>query len=124
MKPVRAIAGRIESNQTTAHSVLRPENGVEPGGRNHGLSQRAFLGRTAAGGAALLAGQYTLTSRVGGPPHGGGDEAAPWFEATIPQLQELMAGGKLSSRELTLAYLDRIRRLNPQLNAIIETNPQ
>jgi len=33
-----------------------------------------------------------------------------------------MALGQLSSEELTESYLDRIKRLNPTLNAVIETN--
>jgi len=40
------------------------------------------------------------------------------------ELQRLMGTGELTSRELTQGYLDRIRRLNPTLNAVIETNPQ
>jgi amidase len=34
-----------------------------------------------------------------------------------------MGSGALTSRALTLAYLQRIGRLNPLLNAVIETNP-
>ncbi len=41
----------------------------------------------------------------------------------MPQLQKLMVSGKLSSRELTQAYLRRIDKLNPLLGAVIETNP-
>ena len=41
----------------------------------------------------------------------------------MAELQRMMSRGKLSSRELTEGYLDRIRRLNPTLHAIIETNP-
>ena len=37
-----------------------------------------------------------------------GDENAPWFEATIPQLQSLMESGGLTTRDLTRAYLARI----------------
>ncbi len=45
------------------------------------------------------------------------------MEATIPDLQALMASGALTSRQLTSAYLKRIARLNPLLAAVIETNP-
>jgi amidase len=51
------------------------------------------------------------------------DEAAPWFEASIPELEALMASGGLSSVELTDAYLLRIERLDPLIHAVIETNP-
>lgn len=57
----------------------------------------------------------------------GGAQAAAegWLEeATIEGLQELMSAGKLSSRELTQAYLRKVASLNPLLHAIIETNPQ
>ena len=47
----------------------------------------------------------------------------PWIEATIPQLRTMMANGDLTSRELTLGYLNRIRDLNSLLGAVIETNP-
>src|SRR5260370_690767 len=38
-------------------------------------------------------------------------------------ISSALASGALTSRELTLAYLQRIDRLNPLLNAVIETNP-
>jgi amidase len=63
-------------------------------------------------------GSLALARKAGVP-----DEDAPWFEATIPQLQELMKTREMSSRELTKAYLRRIERLNPLLHAVIETNP-
>ncbi len=47
-------------------------------------------------------------------------------EATIGELQQLMQGGKLTSRALAEAYLDRIETLDrngPKLNSIIEINP-
>jgi amidase len=87
------------------------------------LSRRAFLGASAAGGAALLLGGSSApalaTQKKKSP-----DENTPWFEATIPQLQALMASRELSSIELTKAYLHRIKELNPLLGAVIETNPQ
>lgn len=44
-------------------------------------------------------------------------------QATVLDLQEAMDQGELSSAELTRFYLARIRALNPDLNAVIETNP-
>jgi len=43
--------------------------------------------------------------------------------ATIPQLQQLMATGRLTSRGLTRAYLARARRLDPVLHALTVLNP-
>jgi amidase len=89
---------------------------------SNGVSRRAFLGTTLAGSAALLTGG--LTSLVTSRSFVARAADPPWFEATIPQLQNLFASGQLSSRELTLDYLGRIRQLNPLLGAVIETNPQ
>jgi len=50
----------------------------------------------------------------------------PFAEATISQLQAGMQEGKLTSRALTLAYLQRIAELDrsgPGLHAVIELNP-
>jgi amidase len=94
----------------------------QPNPRSNGVSRRAFLGTTLTGSAALLTGGLTslVTSRLSGANAGD----PPWIEATIPQLQSLFNSGQLTSRELTLGYLGRIRRLNPLLGALIETNPQ
>ncbi|MER8041283.1 amidase [Streptomyces sp. NPDC094032] len=43
--------------------------------------------------------------------------------ATILELQEDMKGKRLTSKELTQAYLDRIHRLNPRLHAVVTVNP-
>ena len=51
------------------------------------------------------------------------DENAPWFEASIPQLQGLLDSREMTSVELTKAYLRRIEDLS-FLGAVIETNPQ
>ena len=88
-----------------------------------GVSRRAFLGASTLGGTALLATGWSALLRTTPGSAANADENAPWFEATIPQLQALMASGALTSRALTLAYLQRIDRLNPLLNAVIETNP-
>lgn len=47
-------------------------------------------------------------------------------EMSISELQEMMAAGDLSARELTAFYLERIERLDqhgPRLNSVIELNP-
>jgi amidase len=43
--------------------------------------------------------------------------------ATIPELQAAMASHKLTSVQLTTFYLQRIRKLNPKLNAVITVSP-
>lgn len=97
----------------------------EPNRQKNKISRRAFLGAAAAGGAALLTGGWHLFARNAAKPMAvAAGKDAPWFEASIPQLQALMASGQLTSRELTLAYLQRIGYLNPLLAAVIETNPK
>lgn len=44
-------------------------------------------------------------------------------ETTIPEIQQAFKAGKLSSRGLVEFYLDRIKKLNPRLHAVIEVNP-
>jgi amidase len=93
--------------------------------RNKGISRRTFLGVSAAGGAGLLTGawsQMMSTRPLMARPVPSSD--APWLDKTIPQLQAMMASGKLTSRELTQGYLSRIADLNPLLHAVIQTNPQ
>jgi amidase len=60
------------------------------------------------------------TAAAPNAPHTG----APWFEKSITELATLMRRGRITSRELTRGYLDRIAALNPTLGAVIETNPQ
>lgn len=43
--------------------------------------------------------------------------------ATIPYLQQQMARGRLSATELTLLYLQRIRTVDPKVNAVLKVNP-
>jgi amidase len=84
----------------------------------HIVTRRRFIGTTAASSAALLTGG--LASLLQARPRLG-DE--PFIEATIPQLQALMASGQLTSRELTHGYIRRIQSLNPLLHSVIELNP-
>jgi amidase len=82
------------------------------------FTRRKFIGTTALSSAALLTGGVTSLLR---PPSALADE--PFIEATIPQLQAMMASGQLTSKELVQGYLRRIGSLNSLLNSVIETNP-
>src|SRR5881396_2215199 len=44
-------------------------------------------------------------------------------EATVAQLQDAMHTGARTSRSICTAYLARIAQLDPQLHAVLETNP-
>jgi amidase len=45
-------------------------------------------------------------------------------ESAVNQLQQAMTGGSLTAVQLTQQSLQAIERLNPQLNAVISTNPR
>ena len=85
---------------------------------DHSVTRRKFIGTTAASSAALLTGGLASFLRV---PSALADE--PFIEATIPQLQAMMASGQLTSKGLVMGYLDRIQSLNQLLHSVIETNP-
>ena len=91
------------------------------------LSRRAFLATAAAGGASLMTGGLGSLVRGAPPLPNWPDEWPDWLpgwpDVTIPQLQRLMASGRISSRELTAIYLRVVKKLNPLLHAVIETNP-
>jgi amidase len=86
---------------------------------DHMITRRKFLGTTAAGSAALLAGG--LTSLV--PRSASALQNRDFLELTIPELQEKMASGEFTSAQLVRAYLERIELMNPLLHSVIETNP-
>ena len=91
------------------------------------LSRRRFLGASAAGGAALLLAGTGSSALAASPPTladlSRRDEDEDWFEASIPRLQRMMRKREITSAGLTKAYLRRIRRLDPVLGSVIETNP-
>lgn len=93
--------------------------GVSQRSRCTGISRRAFVRTALIGGASLAMGTRTAAFARKAASAG-----VPWVEATIPELQELMDAGELTSVALTKGYLKRIDRLNPLLGAVIETNPQ
>ena len=84
-----------------------------------GVTRRTFLGTTIAGSVALLGGALPSSW-----PRAAEAAESPWIERNIAELRTMMAAGQLSSRDLTLGYLRRIRDLNGLLDAVIETNPE
>jgi amidase len=88
------------------------------GANNVVLTRRALLAAGLVGGATLVAGRPAwLQSPAVATP------SQSWLEASIPELRALMMSEELTSRELTVGYLERIAALDPLLGAVIETNP-
>lgn len=46
------------------------------------------------------------------------------IEADIPSMQKAMESGEISSEDLVIAYIERIRRLDTKINSILEINPE
>jgi amidase len=102
--------------------------------RDRRLSRRGFLRYTTTAGA-LAAGSPALGALAGGDPAMAAEGAAAatsrapsfkWEEATIAELQAAMESGRLTSRHLVDAYIQRIRQIDlsgVQLNSVIEVNP-
>lgn len=44
-------------------------------------------------------------------------------EMTVNELQEAMRTGKMTAKDITQKYLDRIREIDPKINSVVETNP-
>ena len=91
------------------------------------MKRRAFFRTAAVGGGSLAI--TPLSSCVSPVPSTSVPENYIDFElneVTITELQEGMTSGKFSSAEITQKYLDRIELINkkgPELNAVIELNP-
>lgn len=82
----------------------------------------------AAAAAALAIGGCATAPPVAPAPTVDTSPTAPFAlsEISIAELQRRMEAKELTAREITQSYLDRIARLDdagPQLNAIIEINP-
>ncbi|ANS78483.1 N-carbamoylputrescine amidase [Serinicoccus hydrothermalis] len=84
------------------------------------ISRRTILG---AGGGTALAGSARTAGATTGDHRGGDDDPTG---RSLAELQRLLARGRLSSRDLTRAYLRRIERIDaggPRLASVIEVNP-
>src|SRR5919198_2555076 len=86
---------------------------------NVDVSRRKFLGTTALSSAALLSGGLASLLQRSASAAGGFD----FVEKSIPELQDAMASGQLTGKELVIDYLERINSFNGLLHSVIETNP-
>src|SRR5213596_1348096 len=85
---------------------------------DHTITRRRFLGTTALSSAALMSGGLMSLLRQAASAAGGFD----FVEKSILELQDAMASGQLTSRDLTHGYIRRIQSLNPLLHSVIELN--
>lgn len=81
------------------------------------MKRRDFLSLSAAASAALLVNNSEKISAQTDM------KSFELEEATVIELQDAMKSGKMSSREITQKYLDRIAAIDKKLNSVIEVNP-
>ncbi|MCW5958806.1 MAG: amidase [Pyrinomonadaceae bacterium] len=85
------------------------------------LKRRDFLKTSAVGGIGILG-----TKMTKGNDRDAADRSSDSFEfeeKTVMELQEMMKSGKLTSRQLTQAYIDRIKTIDGKINSVLEINP-
>ena len=82
------------------------------------IDRRQFLGTSALGSLTLI---MSNTNKVSAR---GSAESSELEEKTISELQEMMTSGKISAKEITDKYLDRIEDIDKKINSIVETNPE
>src|SRR5258708_16485932 len=71
----------------------------------------------------IVAAAFVVHGQGGPPAPGHGPTAFRIVEATIPEMRDAMASGKLTSRELVTQYLARIGMYEDRLHAAILVNP-
>lgn len=81
------------------------------------MKRREFLETTALAGAGLLINTSVNTSAQTDM------KKFELEEMTVSELQTAMSSGKMSARQITQKYLDRIREIDGKLNSVIEINP-
>jgi amidase len=90
------------------------------------INRRKFLRAGVAGGFAAATAPAVLGSRAGRLLAAAAPAVEKVEEAGIAELQEWMRAGRMSSREITRAFLGRIEEIDrrgPALNSVIEVNP-
>lgn len=92
------------------------------------MLRRPVRAAALAASIALTAGALSVsltstTAATSAAPSTRGPGGIDLDVTTIPVLQQDMNAGKLTSVQLTAFYLERIRRLNPDLHAVIRIEP-
>jgi len=93
------------------------------------MNRRAFIAGTAAAGAAAFASPVLQSCSLFSENKEPGKKPNTDFEIselTISQLQQCLQNGRYTSEKLVSMYLDRIERIDkagPELNSVIEINP-
>src|SRR5512139_2127148 len=82
------------------------------------FDRREFVGLSAAGLVGAVAAKAANGAALSEPA-----AAAKFEEATVADLQKLMASGEMSAAEITEGYLRNIEQLDKRINSIIEVNP-
>ncbi len=116
------MSDQIEQAESMSDNPSVSERQPSPG-----LSRRAFLGVTAAGGTIALAGPLGCApAETGSTRRGFNVPASELEEITVADLQEAMESGRWSAVRISEMYLSRIEavdRSGPTLRSVIETNP-
>ena len=131
-------AGNVAEGRTaagaagTGAAVGRTGKGRHDRTTDHaGVPDKTTPGAASAQGAGAGAGSSAVAASTSAAGAAGAASTAARndslvVEATIAGLQEALAEGQLTSRQLVLAYLERIARIDregPALNSILEINP-
>lgn len=90
------------------------------------MNRRHFLRNSTLTGAALTASAVTSFAIPNNSPEGTYADHFELEETTIDALQKAMQAGKMSSETITSLYLKRIAAIDksgPQINSVIEINP-
>jgi len=80
------------------------------------IARRDFLGSVALAGAAVAAGQNFITNAA----DAAGDTTNPIILSSASELAGAIRSKQLSSKAIVEAHLERIAKVNPKLNAIVQ----
>jgi amidase len=77
------------------------------------MKRREFLSTATLAGVGAVMGSNAIGQRA----------ARSLEEATVAELSSMMQSGQMTSEQITSWYLGRIRTVDPQINSMIEVNP-